>query len=426
MRRVIASTRALLGIWILTAFLTALPLAHREILAEPAPDRFPDILGDPPPDTGPAPKGIEGEAGDEQGVVPDRHWSLRAIDFTHKVLSQGVEAGARGMDSFFTTEEAMTETTASFVKVSAGPLWIEGEGVELAEDFRARLDLPGTQRRLKLFAGQDPLSEEEENDELSETAREEARRDGFGLGLEGQLRPIQVGRAQWRLLPAGGVKIKTPPDPFLRFRTIRRADYGRWASRWSTTTAQFLNEGLVARTRLDWDRPLGQRFVFRSGTRADWADEDDVLGLRERLTLFHRITPDNRMAYEAEVRADDDPEWQVDNYLVQLRYRNRFYKKWLFFELRPRLSWPRENDFGPRWSVLMRFEAVFGYGALSEEQNRARAPAAAKAGPLPSRVLKTSGGGRMRGAHRAATAAPLRRFNQPGGAAEERTLGPIP
>ncbi len=372
--------RTVAGSRVLAAVLALLPLAHPGTRAAPAPDSLPDILGTAPRGPQPSAKGIDGEEATEGASVPDRHWSLRALDFTHKVLSQGVEAGARGMDSFFTTEKAMTETTASFVKVSAGPLWIEGEGVELAEDFGARLDLPGTERRVKLFAGRDPLSEEDK--EQSDTPREEDQREGFGLGLEGQIRPLRIGRAQWRLLPGAGVKIKAPPDPFLRFRAIRRADYGRWQSRWSTTLAQFLNEGFVARTELNWDRPLGERFVFRAGTRADWEDEDDTLDLRERFTLFHRITPDNRMAYDAEVRADDEPEWQVDRFLVQLRYRNRFYKEWLFFELRPRLSWPRDNDFGPRWSVLMQFEAVFGYLALPEESRRATAPAAEES-PVP-------------------------------------------
>lgn len=391
MRRVLTSSRACPTIRVFTAALTVLALTHQGSPAEPASDTGPDILGTELPRPGPSPDSARGKDSGDEAAVPERHWSLRALDFTHRVLSLGVETSVRGMDSFFSTEEAMTETTGSFIKVSGGPLWVEGEGVDRTEDFRARVDLPGTQRRLKLFAGQDPLSEEEEVEEQSETTREEARREGFGIGLEGQLRPLRIGRAEWRLLPAAGVKIKTPPDPFLRFRAIRRADYGRWQSRWSTTLAQFLNKGTVARTRLDWDRPLGKRFVFRSGTRAHWADEDDTIGLRERFTLFHELTPDNRMAYEAEVRADDDPEWQVDNYFLQIRYRNRFYKKWLFFELRPRLSWPRENDFGPRWSVLMRFEAIFGYLALSEEERRASARGGGIGAP-PGRSSTTAPG----------------------------------
>jgi len=50
----------------------------------------------------------------------------------------------------------------------------------------------------------------------------------------------------------------------------------------------------------------------------------------------------------------------LDVSIFQVRYRQRFWRDWLFFEVAPQISWPRERDYEFVSGILLRFEMYFG------------------------------------------------------------------
>ena len=65
-------------------------------------------------------------------------------------------------------------------------------------------------------------------------------------------------------------------------------------------------------------------------------------------------------AYDVGVRADDDPDWEVDQYFTQVRARFRVYRKWLFTELRPQVVFREEDDYDPSFLFSVRLDVIFG------------------------------------------------------------------
>ena len=65
-------------------------------------------------------------------------------------------------------------------------------------------------------------------------------------------------------------------------------------------------------------------------------------------------------AYDVGVRADDDPDWEVDQYFTQFRSRFRVYKKWLFVELKPQVVFREEDDYDPSFLFSVRLDVIFG------------------------------------------------------------------
>jgi hypothetical protein len=45
---------------------------------------------------------------------------------------------------------------------------------------------------------------------------------------------------------------------------------------------------------------------------------------------------------------------------IRLKYRQRIWRDWLFAELAPQLSFPRDNDFKRTPGILFRIEIFFG------------------------------------------------------------------
>ena len=50
----------------------------------------------------------------------------------------------------------------------------------------------------------------------------------------------------------------------------------------------------------------------------------------------------------------------TDEYWVEVRYRKNFYKNWLFYQVTPGLTRPREFDFETLPRLELKLEAVYG------------------------------------------------------------------
>ena len=60
------------------------------------------------------------------------------------------------------------------------------------------------------------------------------------------------------------------------------------------------------------------------------------------------------------MQGESQPVIRSTNLVLDLRYRRRIYRSWLFYEIHPRLDYPREEDFNVTPSVQFTLSVVFG------------------------------------------------------------------
>jgi hypothetical protein len=58
-------------------------------------------------------------------------------------------------------------------------------------------------------------------------------------------------------------------------------------------------------------------------------------------SLFQALTDRNAISYHAFVSGETKSEVELQNYGMEVRYRKRIARKWLFLELVSSVSWPR-------------------------------------------------------------------------------------
>jgi len=303
---------------------------------------------------------------DSDGEPPPDPWYIRSADYAHRALSNGIEGTAKGIDSFFATQEALEEATRSYVKLRLDGSWIARQGDDYRFNTDARLHLPGTERRLHLLVESNPEQDTGNGDPLVEspgggdtTANEEGLALAIEAWLEGKDRT-----ANWQLRPAAGVRGGLPVNPFARFRVIRRDQFARWDSRFSSTLAYFYQDGLIFNAAKDFDRPLRDDLLFRTRTAYRWSRDKTLQTVNQTFSLFQTLSERRRVAYETGFNSHDDPAWGVSDYFVRIRYRQRIHKHWLFAELQPRLRWPQADHYRQELGLLLRLEAVFGERSL--------------------------------------------------------------
>ncbi|MGD8977867.1 MAG: hypothetical protein PVG91_09700 [Gammaproteobacteria bacterium] len=278
----------------------------------------------------------------------------KTIRSVHGGVSSAVERSARRIDAFFADDRVYTDSTESYARLSLQNSWESGEDTRSEARVRLRVDLPGTRERLRLFVeGGDPDDVTGEGSDSIPNALDD---NDYNIGLEGQIR----GTGRWDLRPGVGVKAAGPADPFVRLRAIRYAQPGDWLMRFAAGAAEYLDDGTELQTRLDFDRRINPKWLFRSASRLRYLDSKDRVEARQQLTLFHKLSGRVGLAYDLGLDANDDPDWDVDRYFTQLRARFRAYEKWLFVELKPELLFREEDDYDPSFRFSLRVDFVFG------------------------------------------------------------------
>ncbi len=278
----------------------------------------------------------------------------RIVDAVHGGLSSAVEASAQRVDAFFADDRFYADTTDTYVRVSGQTTFEGGEDTKSEARVRARLDLPGTRERLRLFVeGGDPDEVEGQGSDSVAKALED---NDYNIGLEGSL----VDTGKWNILPGIGVKASSTPDPFVRIRAVRYEQMKVWLRRFSAGVAQYLDDGTQLQTRLDFDRQVNDDWLFRSASRIRYLGNDNRVEFNQQFSMFQKINDRVAMAYDVGAQADDDHNADVNEVYTQVRARFRAYRKWLFLEVKPQLVFRHDEDFDPSFRFSVRADVVFG------------------------------------------------------------------
>lgn len=279
-----------------------------------------------------------------------------AVDSPHDRFSSAIETLARRVDSFFGDERAFEEENDTTLQVTLDTTANDNGDLEFDSALRAKLALPAIEKRLKLVIESDQGRDTggtANNDPVDALEKPSDYIIGLERGYAGGL---------WQFQPSVGLRMDLPPDPYVRFRTIRYADLQNWLARVSGTATWFSQDGAKLDANLDFDRQLDEQLLIRSASSASWEEENSLAGATQIFTLFQHLSANTGMAYDLGASVDNDPDWNVDNTFVRLRYRRQLYKTWAYLELQPMLAWPEDNNYREELSLLLRLEINFGRG----------------------------------------------------------------
>lgn len=286
---------------------------------------------------------------------------VRRISPWHRDVTRWIDNTARGVDSFFGTDDAWRTDNESYLRLRAELRWDELESWNDSDlDHKFRLDLPTAKERLRLVFESDP-DRDDRGIENTLPRRSDAPRDGRGslLGL-GALSRERDPRAGWVNRVQGGVRARFPIDPYLRFTTKRVFDLaGDWDLNLDHKAEWFNSDGYSLDNRIDFARPLSPDWLLRVTTDAIWEEEVDKLFFAQSVTLAHVLSRRSAINYSAGITAESLHEMRDTNYFLVAHYRRDVHKKLLYFDAIPELTFPREEDFEPVFGITLRLELYF-------------------------------------------------------------------
>jgi hypothetical protein len=288
------------------------------------------------------------------------------LDQTHDFVGRQLCEPAVWFDSFFAQDRALEDVRpGAFIKWRNSARWTEGQGLTLLRDFSFRYRLPNLDRLMKKAR---LVIESRSTADKFTTQPGQAVDPGLDPATGARSPTIGV-RADFftRLRSLAsfdvGIKARWPLDPFARLRYQYTMHLGElYLIRFNETALYRRIEHFSETSELDLERKITTFTLVRWANYATYTEGTAGVTWNTGISLITQLTPKSAISYDTSMWGVSHPDWVVQNYRIGSLYRRNFYRPWLFFELSPEVTWPKDAS-GQRNSTFAftaTLEAQFG------------------------------------------------------------------
>ena len=298
-------------------------------------------------------------------VEEDEEIEETVVDRIHAALSGYVSGTAGKVDSFYDDDRYADEVNTTRVKLRVDYFLEKGEDPELKLRFNLNLALPKINKRLKLLVSGKP--DDEETDET-----------GAGLGEEGEDDNVEVALAytpietiEHNLSLRAGLRFKTiTPAAWVGPRWRAYAEGEVWGTRLTNSFRWYTDTGFRLDTTLDFERPLLEGFFYRQSVKGKWDEDNDRYDYDLVFAVFQKLAAKRSLKYEYRNKFRSTNDHQLNEIIFKITYRQSIWRRWLFFEIAPQVSFPESEGWDVTPGILFRLETVIGKEKPKKEKRK--------------------------------------------------------
>ena len=282
------------------------------------------------------------------------------LDRYHRELSEDILGIADRLDSFFDSDRTVAEENRTRLRIKLYSL-VE-KGAKPAFDVRTsfRLSLPKLQKKLNLLISGEPENALNPNNTPTEDRREEFEStDKQNLILSLQYKLKETLR---RNISANvGLRFsRITPVFYAEGRYRHQVKLDTWIFRFTQSLKWFADKGLESRSILDLERPVSARFFFRTTVDGSWFEHRDGFFYNLNLYVFQYLSSRRVLSYEWINDFRTRPDNRLEEIVLQMRYRQKIWRNWIFYEVSPRVTFPRDEGFSSIPGIALKLEAIIG------------------------------------------------------------------
>ncbi len=294
-------------------------------------------------------------------VVPDE-W----IDRAHTGLHALVWRSAMYVDGLFGSEldeQAYQRMTRG--SITPALLWDEFHGFDQKFRFRVKLPLPHLGERYNAFVGRFNRDEFVTERELESGAIQrqhvggEVDPDETLLGIQYR-EPDEGGRFD----AAAGLRIKQPIDPFVKVGyRYERGTPERLRLYLKETVFWENSEQFGLTSRADLERVLDEVWLARWTVSGTFSEKSEGVRGYTALTAYRGLPDRRAVGGQVFTSGSFDAAVPVGEYGVRMAWRQSVVREWLVVEVRPSVTWPKDQPEQPRkpsWGLGIALEMFFG------------------------------------------------------------------
>jgi len=281
-------------------------------------------------------------------------------DAVHATISRGVLATAEWLDSFFDDERFAAEDNRTRIKLRIDTFFEDEAPVDVKTKMRLQLSLPRLKRKGRLLITGDPDEGTGEPGTPGETIPDQATGDETRDMTASVLYDHKATVKRNARLRAGVRYRDGSPVVFVAPRYRRLFKLEPWAFRFTQEVPWYTDIGWQSKTRFDLERQFRNKLFFRTTADGFWTEEANGYFYGLSFYLRQPLSTRRALEYEWNNYFHTRPENKLEELVLRVRFRQKIWRDWLFYELAPQCRFSRERDFAMVPGILFRIEVVFG------------------------------------------------------------------
>jgi hypothetical protein len=301
-------------------------------------------------------------AAEEQSETSVEDVESTRIDRAQKAMGRGVNQAARWIDSFFLDERYVTEEAYSRIRLTPSVFLEEGEAADYKFRVNAKINVPKFSKKLKLIISSDSDDDQDGfgagTDALPDSPASSS--DEGNVGLQYFFRE----KAKINTSLSTGIKLldEHGVDAFIgpRLRRTVSLNDGNTQLRFTERVRLYTDIGWESVTGFDVESLLPGDLFFRGTVEGRWREEDEGYRYEFLPTITQQLQSKSAIEYQWYTTFVTEPKHRLEQTTLRLRYRQQKWRKWLFFEINPQLSFVNDDNLKPTPGIEFRIEASFG------------------------------------------------------------------
>ena len=286
--------------------------------------------------------------------------SLGPFSRMERGITKGINTLSSDMDSFFSRDEALVEKSGSRVHLGYSASYAEHSKPGYDFIFSANLVLPRTQEKLHfvVFSDEKDTGEVREGSGVVEVGQAEdaVKNQKIGIGLRNLFYTSKTSA----ITSDAGVKARIPPEPFFRFMARRSFFWDQYEFKLIDRQRWYNSEGWSTLLTAELDKILSPVWLFRFSNNGNLEHDTGLWQVDDYLALYQKISPRTAMGYSIGITGDDETTLALQTYFAAVSFRHILIPDWLFFQMTPKLTWPRLHDWQEVPGIFFKLESVFG------------------------------------------------------------------
>ncbi|SBS36182.1 hypothetical protein MAQ5080_03381 [Marinomonas aquimarina] len=278
---------------------------------------------------------------------------------THQNMSNTVGEWSNNLDTFFSGKRH-DSVSESVVSMTFGSIVESEDGVSGFFNLDARLHLPNTENRLDLII-------ESDADELTQDNRLFDNEPGQSLLQSAQntrfATMLRYFKEEWNANIDMGLLVEMPVDPFVRITFKQDMALGKWGIRQEESIFSYYTLGYGARYGIEALRQLSPNYQFGADFGVTYLEVEADTFWRENLFLNQRLSDKSKLRYQFSYLQEGSTP-RAESFLYFVEYQRLLHDNWLIGQLKPQMTYERENDYQSEFSLTASLEVLLGPGFL--------------------------------------------------------------
>lgn len=282
------------------------------------------------------------------------------VDVVHRTISTGILSTAEWLDSFFDDPRFRAEENRTRVKIGLDSFLERDSKPDFSAPVSAQLRLPKLQEKARLVVIGSPKNEldNERTTTGTATSRLPAAQDN---AVTTALDYFFYDSERHNFGTRVGVRFREgEPETFVQPRYRYLLPLNSWTMRFTQNFRWWTEFGWESATALDFERPIGETLFFRTTAEGAWSEQEPGYFYSLSFVLRQPLSPRRVVQYEWVNSYTTHPENQLEEVRLTVRYRQKIWRDWMFYEIAPQVSYRRERDFDFMPGILLRLEMIFG------------------------------------------------------------------